>query len=151
VRPVRAQPTCGVNGGVSRAVEFTAALQVTPAQYTRRKREFNSTAPRPALGIVHPVLSPDGAKVAFAALGDIYVMSIGGKPENITKDEYFDMDPAWSPDGRHLAYSSDKGGGLLQLWIRDMSTGRDRQLTRLTTQPPGATWSPDGKRIGSST
>jgi len=136
-----------LNGGDPRTVEFSATLQVTPAQYTRRKRDFDSTTPRPALGIVHPVLSPDGAKVAFAALGDIYVMNIGGKPENITKDKYFDMDPAWSPKGRQLVYSSDKGGGLLQLWIRDMTTGRDRQLTRLTTQPLGATWSPDGKRI----
>ncbi len=96
---------------------------------------------------MRPVLSPDGGKVAFAALGDIYVMNIGGKPENITKDKYFDTDPAWSPDGRQLVYSSDKGGHLLQLWVRDMATGRDRQLTNLKTQPLGATWSPDGKRI----
>ena len=80
-------------------------------------------------------------------MGDIYVMPIGGKPENITKDRYLDTDPAWSPDGNQLVYSSDKGGGLLQLWIRDMKTGRDRQLTNMTTQPMGATWSPDGKRI----
>jgi WD40 repeat protein len=120
---------------------------VTPAQYNRRKRDFDSTTPREALGIVHPVLSPDGAKVAFAALGDIYVMTIGARPENITNDKYFDTDPAWSPDGRQLVYSSDKGGGLLQLWIRDMTTGQDRQLTNLTTQPLGAAWSPDGQRI----
>ena len=67
--------------------------------YTRRKRDFDSTAPRQALGIVRPVISPDGKKVAFAAVGDIYVMTIGGKPENITNDKYLDTDPAWSPDG----------------------------------------------------
>ena len=53
----------------------------------RRKRDFDSTAKRKALGIVRPVISPDGKKIAFAALGDIYVMTIGGKPENITKDQ----------------------------------------------------------------
>jgi imidazolonepropionase-like amidohydrolase len=74
-------------------------------------------------------------------------MPVGGKPENITKDKYLDTDPAWSPDGSQLVYSSDKGGGLLQLWIRDMKTGRDRQLTHMTTQPQGAAWSPDGKKI----
>ena len=100
-----------------------------------------------ALGIVRPVISPDGTKVAFAAVGDIYVMPVGGKPENITKDKYLDTDPAWSPDGSQLVYSSDKGGGLLQLWIRDIKTGRDRQLTHMTTQPQGAAWSPDGKNI----
>src|SRR5262249_32716003 len=91
--------------------------------------------------------SPDGQRVAFAALGDIYVMTVGSKPENITRDKYFDIDPAWSPDGTSLAYSSDKAGGLLQLWIRDLRSGRDRQLTNISTQPLGAAWSPDGKRI----
>jgi Tol biopolymer transport system component/imidazolonepropionase-like amidohydrolase len=136
-----------VSGGDPRTIEFTATLRVTRAQYPRRKRDFGSTVPRQALGIVHPVLSPDGAKVAFAALGDIWVMNLGGKPENLTKDKYFDTDPAWSPDGRQLVYSSDKGGRLLQLWIRDMGTGRERQITNLKTQPLGAAWSPDGKRI----
>ena len=62
--------------GAAETVEFTATLQVTRAAdaYTRRKRDFDSVAPRPALGIVHPVISPDGTKVAFAAVGDIYVM-----------------------------------------------------------------------------
>jgi hypothetical protein len=81
-------------------------------------------------------------------VGDIYVMPVGGKPENITKDKYLDTDPAWSPDGTQLVYSSDKGGSFLQLWIRDMKTGRDRQLTNMTTQPQGAAWSPDGTKIG---
>ena len=87
------------------------------------------------MGIVGPVLSPDGKTIAFAALGDIYVMSLGGKPRNLTQDAAYDADPAWSPDGSHLVYASDKAGGLLQLWLRDMKTGGERQLTRLATQP----------------
>ena len=130
-----------------RTIEFSAALQVTRPEYVRRKRDFMSTAPRPALGIVRPVISPDATKVAFAALGDIYVMPIGGRPENLTRDRFLDTEPAWSPDGTKLAYSSDKGGNLLQLWIRDLKAGEDRQVTRLTTQPMGVSWSPDGSRI----
>jgi Tol biopolymer transport system component len=136
-----------ISGGDARTVEFKATLPVNPAHYTRRKRDFDSTAPRQALGIVAPTLSPNGAKVAFAALGDIYVMTIGGKPENITNDKYLDTDPAWSPDGSQLVFSSDRGGKLLELWIHDFRSGQDRQLTNLTTQPQGAAWSPDGKRI----
>ncbi|MEO8361030.1 MAG: amidohydrolase, partial [Vicinamibacteria bacterium] len=128
-------------------VEFTAALQVTRPQYVHRKRDFTSTLPRKVLGIVRPEISPDGKQVAFAAIGDIYLMSIGGKPENLTKDRFLDAEPAWSPDGTHLGYSSDKGGDLLQLWVRDLKSGQDRQLTKLTTQPMGAAWSPDGTRI----
>jgi len=85
--------------------------------------------------------------VAFAALGDIYVMPVGGRPVNVTNDAALDTDPAWSPDGRQLVYSSDKDSPHLQLWIRDMSTGDARQVTHLDTQPQGATFSPDGKQI----
>lgn len=132
-----------------KTIEFTATLEVTPARYTHRRRDVDSDAPRKALGIVRPVLSPDGRSIAFAALGDIYLLPIGSnaQPENLTKDAALDTEPAWSPDGSRLVYSSDKGGGLLQLWVRDLKSGQDRQLTNLTTQPMGATWSPDGSRI----
>jgi Tol biopolymer transport system component len=138
-----------LEGGDSQTVPFKATMQVTRAAgtYTRVKRDFDSTAPRRALGIVRPVISPDGKKVAFAAVGDIYVMNVGAKPENITKDKYLDTDPAWSPDGSQLVYSSDKGGSLLQLWLHDMKSGQEKQLTNISTQPQGASWSPDGKRI----
>ena len=135
--------------GASSVVDFSATMQVVRAQtmYTRRKRDFTSTTPRAALGIVHPVISPDGKQIAFAAVGDIYVMPVGGKPVNITSDKALDTDPAWSPDGQSLAYSSDKDTEHLQLWIRDLRSGRTRQVTHLTTQPQGAAWSNDGKQI----
>ena len=55
-------------------------------------------------------------------------MPVGGKPVNLTKDAALDTDPAWSPDGTQLVYSSDKDSEHLQLWIRDMKSGQ---------QPPG--------------
>lgn len=129
-------------------VEFSATLMVTHPEYTHRVRDFTSTTPRKVLGIVKPVISPDGSQIAFAAVGDIYVMPTnGGAPVNITKDEALDTDPAWSPDGASLVYSSDKGSPHLQLWIRDMKSRQSRRVTNLTTQPQGAAYSPDGKRI----
>src|SRR5689334_13393314 len=135
--------------GDPQTIEFSATLEVTRAEttYTRRLRDFTSVLPRQVLGVVRPVISPDATQVAFAAVGDIYVMPMGGRPVNITKDAALDTDPAWSPDGSQLVYSSDKNSEHLQLWIRDMQTGQSRQVTHLTTQPQGATWSPDGKRI----
>ncbi len=135
--------------GPAETIPFTATLDVTPVAgtYARKKRDFDSQTPRKALGIVRPVISPDGKTIAFNALGDIYVMPVGGAPMNITHDAAYDCDPAWSPDGSQLVYCSDKAGGLLQLWLRDMKTGRERQLTHLSTQPISPTFSPDGKRV----
>jgi Tol biopolymer transport system component len=138
-----------LDGGDAQTVEFTAMMQVTRADgaYTRAKRDFTSVAPRQVLGVVRPVLSSDGKQIAFAAVGDIYLMPVGGKAVNLTKDAALDTDPAWSPDGSQLAYSSDKDSEQLQLWIRDMKTGQSRRVTNLNTQPQSAAWSPDGKRI----
>ncbi len=138
-----------LGGAAFTDVPFTITVQATQARgtYTRAKRDFDSRTPRKTLGLVRPVLSPDGTKVAFAAVGDIWVMPVGGAAVNITKDRFLDTDPAWSPDGTKLVYSSDKGGNLLQLWVRDMATGQERQLTTLTTQPQGASWSNDGTKI----
>ncbi|MFB0872181.1 MULTISPECIES: amidohydrolase family protein [unclassified Sphingobium] len=135
-------------GTKSTTIPFSATLEYVKPQYTRARRDWDSDAPRKALGIVHPTISPDGSRIAFVALGDLYLMSSkGGAPENLTKDGAMDADPAWSPDGKQIGYTSDKGGGLPQLWIRDLASGKDRKLTNIDTQPLGAAWSPDGTRI----
>jgi hypothetical protein len=102
---------------------------------------------KPVVGIGSPVLSPDGKQVAFRALNDIYTMRIGAAPRPLTRDHWWKSDPAWSPDGRYLSYSTDRAGKL-DLWLRDLTTGEDRQLTNL----PGAaavsgSWSADGSQL----
>jgi Tol biopolymer transport system component/imidazolonepropionase-like amidohydrolase len=135
-------------GAAVSTVKFTAHLEATRPAYTRAQRDFTSTAPRRVLGIQHPALSPDGQRIAFVALGDVWLVSAkGGKPEQLTHDAALEADVAWSPDGKTLAYTSDKGGGLPQLWLRDLSTGQDRPLTNSPNQPLGAAFSPDGARV----
>ncbi|MDB5688645.1 MAG: putative amidohydrolase [Sphingomonas bacterium] len=136
------------SGKRTATIDFTAHLEVTRPDYVRARHDYDSTAPRRALGIERPMISPDGSRIAFVALGDLYVASVkGGTPENLTKDHAMDSDPAWSPDGGSIVYTSDKSGGLPQLWIRDLKTGRDRKVTNIDTQPLGASWSPDGDRV----
>src|SRR5207253_88131 len=56
-----------------------------------------------------------------------------------------EIDPAWSPDGAQLAFSSDRGGRM-DLWVHDFRTNEERQITD-RGGVSGAAWSPDGNHI----
>ena len=137
-----------LDGGASRTIEFSATLPVMTARANR-----SAIPPRPAAishpvrGILSPAISPDGKHVAFAAIGDLYLYSLGAKSDNITNDRFLDTEPAWSPDGRYLAWSTDRAGQLLDIWLLDQKTGTKRRLTSTDGSAMGAAWSPDGKQI----
>ncbi|MBA4803867.1 MAG: PD40 domain-containing protein [Brevundimonas sp.] len=93
-------------------------------------------------------VSPDGRMIAFDLLGDIYVMPIeGGEARAIASGVAWEMQPKWSPDGRQIAFTSDRGGGD-NLWIMDADGSNPVQVSkesfRLLNQPE---WSPDGQFI----
>jgi Tol biopolymer transport system component len=131
-------------GSSAETIPFTAGVAVATPSYRKRQRDFDSAKPQQVKGIGSPVLSPDGTSVAFRALNDIWTMHIGQRPVPLTRDHFWKSDPAWSPDGRYLSYSSDRGG-TLDIWIRDLATGQDRQLTNMTgAAAVSGTWSRDG-------
>jgi imidazolonepropionase-like amidohydrolase/Tol biopolymer transport system component len=93
-------------------------------------------------------VSPDGRTIAFDLLGDIYTMPIaGGTPRRIAEGLAYEQQPRFSPDGRRIAFTSDRGGGD-NIWIMNVDGSDKRQLTRedfrLLNQP---SWSPDGRFI----
>jgi Tol biopolymer transport system component len=140
-------------GAASSAVPFTATLTLTPASYTRKKRDFNTTAAKPVLGIVHPRASRDGKRIVFAALGDLWMMPIsGGKPERITNDATVETDASFSPDGTRLVFSADRvGNGNMDIYVRELKSGQDRRLTTSLEAEMGGTFSPDGRWIAFTT
>jgi len=135
-----------IASGESTPIEFSATVPVITPSYTRKTRDFDSAQPRAVKGIGSPVMSPDGQHIAFRALNDLYTMKIGEAPVPLLRDRFYKCDPTWSPDGQKLAYSSDKGG-TADLWVRDLSSGTDRQLTRLAFAAVSCTWSPDGTAL----
>ncbi len=134
-----------LTSGQIRDVDFTATVSVDRRRREQRA-ELDPPGPRPVRGIVSPVLSSDGHQVAFCALGDLWVMRIGNRPTRLTRDDFLTTDPAWSPDGRYLSYTTDRTGNP-DLWIRDLRTGQDCQLTALPYAALAGSWSPDGTRI----
>ena len=99
------------------------------------------------MGIVDPVVSPDGSRIAFTALGDLWLLRVGQPtPARLTDDPFVELDPVWSPDGTKLAFSSDRGGKM-DLWLLDLETGSLKQLTREPGMVTSAAWSPAGMRI----
>jgi Tol biopolymer transport system component len=142
---VRTRP---VEGGRATDVPFQATVTLDRPAYRKRLRSFEPAGPRPVLGIVAPALSPDASSVVFTALGDLWVMEIGGAPAQLTDDPWVEVDAAWSPDGTRVAYASDRTDGRFDLWVRDLFDGTERRLT--TDGGRGPAWSPDGTEIAYS-
>jgi Tol biopolymer transport system component/imidazolonepropionase-like amidohydrolase len=132
-------------GGAARTVPFSASVAFSRDAYTIKRRPFPQKGPQLARGLMHPVVSPDGAQVAFAALGDLWVVNTNGepKPTRLTNDAFVEANPAWKPDGTEIAFSSDRSG-TMDVWVRDFRTGADR---RIAEHGMSSAWSPDGARL----
>ncbi len=96
-------------------------------------------------------VSPDGREVAFSLLGDLYRMPIaGGRATRVTGGAAWDVQPRFSPDGKELAFTSDRGGGnnLWRVPVAGMNadgsnaTQVSKEDFRLLNNPA---WTPDGQ------
>ena len=98
-------------------------------------------------------LSPKGERALFAARGDIFTAPIEkGVTRNLTRTSgAHDKWPRWSPDGRKIAFISDRSGEE-EIWLVDQDgSGKPEQLTnggKAMRYAPE--WSPDGKRLAFS-
>ena len=70
----------------------------------------------------------------------------GGDVWRFVRSEGDDYSPCWSPDGKHLAFVSDRDGGP-QIWIIPADGGEARRVTDIPTGVSGPLWTPDGRSI----
>jgi Tol biopolymer transport system component/imidazolonepropionase-like amidohydrolase len=93
-------------------------------------------------------VSPDGREIVFDFLGDLYTIPIeGGEARALTSEFAWNMHPRFSPDGRWIAFVSDRAGGD-NLWIMDREGGNLGQVTRESFRLlSGPAWSPDSEYL----
>ena len=77
----------------------------------------------------YPAISPDGTQIAFSFKGDIYTVATnGGRANQITTNPAHDTRPIWSPDGKQIAFASDRLGGM-DIYLVDKEGGIPTRLT----------------------
>ncbi len=95
-------------------------------------------------------LSPDGGMILFDLLGDVYALDpAGGKARPLLTGIPYDVQPTFSPDGKNIAFISDRAGPE-NLWIADRDGRNARRLSGDRDGNPiysSPCWSPDGRTI----
>ena len=149
----------GPAGGGEIVMQYGATLQLLDlATAALRQVEVTIPGARPHLRprpvdvadlIAGAAPSPSGQRVVVEARGDVWTLPAeDGSPRNLTRSSgAAEREPAWSPDGRWIAYFADLSGEY-QIYLRDASgKGESRQLSQLagTGFLSGLRWSPDSK------
>ena len=109
-----------------------------------------------------PSWSPDGKRIVFSServghfIGEfglsteIYVIDADGKnTRRLTNNRKSDFSPSWSPDGKWIAFASDRKGDDVnyEIYVMDADGKNTRRLTNNRVDDMSPSWSPDGKRI----
>jgi imidazolonepropionase-like amidohydrolase/Tol biopolymer transport system component len=93
-------------------------------------------------------VSPDGRTMVFDLLGDLYALPpSGGRATRLTSGAQFDFQPRFSPDGRAIAFISDRNG-VQNVWLMDPDGSNPRQVTREGEREVNSPeWSADGENL----
>jgi Tol biopolymer transport system component len=130
---------------------FTSHLQQAAFDaFTEKAAGRHSPITHGSKQATRPDLSPDGQWVAFGSWGrqeDIFVVRTDGSGlRQLTDDVYRDRGPRWSPDGRRIAFFSNRSGNFEVWTIRPDGSGLE-QITHTGGHVAWPVWAPDSKRL----
>jgi len=147
---------------VSRLAIFLTVLVLTPFALAQQP----ARSPRPItiddyfqIREVHdPQLSPDAQSVAYVVKTAILktdkneeriwmVPRSGGDAIALTAEGVSSSHPRWSPDGKSIAFLSERNDGQTQVWLLNLGGGEAQRLTETPQDVDDFLWSPDGRRI----
>ncbi|MEP7381225.1 MAG: hypothetical protein ABI910_06025 [Gemmatimonadota bacterium] len=137
-----------LDGSAAVQIPFRIDVDVAIGPEVKFQYPVEDTPTIVASQIRDAVPSPDGKRVAFSALGDLYVMDLpSGEPRRIAGAAEGEYHPAWSPDGAWVAYVTwgNDGGHIYK--TRTDGRGQPVRLTREAATYYATQWSPDGARI----
>lgn len=152
MKPIRLLPVVAV------AAVFAAPIH---AEETPPLRNLTIADVLALKAVLDPQLSPDGKWVAYTVRSsdskedqvdtDVYMApvdrSAGSEAIRLTASPKSESSPRWSPDGRYLAFLSEREGDKSQVWLLDRRGGEAVKLTDVKSGVEDLAWAPDGKRL----
>ncbi|MGH9749127.1 MAG: amidohydrolase family protein, partial [Candidatus Polarisedimenticolia bacterium] len=139
-----------IDGGRDAVIPFEAEVRQHLRPLVRIEKPVGEPEMRVRM-LRWPTLSPDGRRLAFEALGKIWVSDVAAgkasKPRRLTRGTAREYAPEFSPDGRFLAYVTWSDRDLGHLWKIRPQGGTPVRLTRRAGHYVNPAWSPRGDRI----